>query len=210
MSHRVWVGLIVLALVAGPAAAQPCPDCLEAGAARVAVHLPTGVPLGGYGSVARRAWIPDLLGRHPHAFWFRPSEGARDELAVRALVLQSGSTRVRFSPDGRWLASSGFDECIVWDAKSWQVRRRIADSEKVTAQEVSFYIHSILMRDLEAWAGRAGVPFVDMIHELDQNRDVLVSWVHLSAEGNRMIADRLASEILASPAAREWCTAATQ
>jgi neutral ceramidase len=94
VSRRVWLGLLALALAAGPAAAQPCPDCLEAGAARVAVDLPAGVPLGGYGSVARRALIPDLLGRHPHAFWFRPAEGARDDLAVRALVLQSGSTRV--------------------------------------------------------------------------------------------------------------------
>lgn len=95
MSRRAWLALAVaLVAVAGPAAAQPCPGCLDAGAARVPVAVPPGVPLGGYGSLARRLFLPDVLRRHPHAFWFRPSVGARDELAARALVLQSGQRRV--------------------------------------------------------------------------------------------------------------------
>jgi hypothetical protein len=39
------------------------------------------------------------------------------------------------------------------------------------------------------------VPFVDVVKALDQDRDVLVSWVHLSPRGNRMIADAFAEEI---------------
>ena len=95
MSRRTWLALAVaLVTVASPAAAQPCPDCLEAGAARVPVLVPAGAPLAGYGSLARRLLIPDVLGRHPHAFWFQPSRGARDELAARALVLESGERRI--------------------------------------------------------------------------------------------------------------------
>jgi neutral ceramidase len=99
VSHRacLLVALVVVSLgaLATPVtAARPCPDCLQAGAARVPLELPAGVPLGGYGSVTRRLKLPDVLGRYPHAFWFRPSQGVRDPLAVRALVLEHGGRRL--------------------------------------------------------------------------------------------------------------------
>jgi neutral ceramidase len=67
---------------------------LTAGAASVQVALPDDTPLAGYGGFQRRAWLPDLLGRFPNAFWFRPSTGVHDPFTVRALVLDSGSTRL--------------------------------------------------------------------------------------------------------------------
>jgi hypothetical protein len=92
---RAWRALAVaLVLAAAPAGAQPCRDCLEAGAARVGLPVPAGTPLAGYGALARRLLIPDLLDRYPHAFWFRPSRGERDALAARALVLESGGRRL--------------------------------------------------------------------------------------------------------------------
>jgi len=94
VSRRLWLAVAAFVLAAAPAAAQPCPDCLDAGAARVAIDVPAGTPLAGYGSVARRLLLPDLLGRHPHAFWFEPSRGLRDTLAARALVLESAGHRV--------------------------------------------------------------------------------------------------------------------
>ena len=93
--RRGWLlALLLLVLAARPAAAQPCPDCLQAGAARVALRVPAGTPLAGYGAVARRLLIPDVFGRYPHAFWFKPSLGERDPLAARALVLEAGDARV--------------------------------------------------------------------------------------------------------------------
>ncbi len=71
-----------------------CADCLRAGAARMELAVPPGTPLAGYGDRARRLLVPDILGRHPHAFWFRPNEGALDPLAARALVLESGGQRL--------------------------------------------------------------------------------------------------------------------
>jgi len=82
--------LVVLAAEA-PAA---CPGCLRAGAARIALSIPPGTPLAGYGDFARRLLVPDVLGRVPHAFWFRPNEGTLDPLAVRALVLEGGGQRL--------------------------------------------------------------------------------------------------------------------
>jgi hypothetical protein len=93
--RRGWLlALLLLVLAARPAAAQPCPDCLQAGAARVALRVPAGTPLAGYGAMARRLLIPDVFGRYPHAFWFKPSLGERDPLAARALVLEAGDARV--------------------------------------------------------------------------------------------------------------------
>jgi hypothetical protein len=88
---------VLLLLVARSAAAQPCADCLAAGAARVELRIPAGTPLAGYGSTARRLLLPDVLGRYPHAFWFQPSRGERDPLAVRALVIESSGQRVAWA-----------------------------------------------------------------------------------------------------------------
>ena len=85
--------LSVLAL-AVPEAGAACRDCVSAGAARVELTVPAGTPLAGYGDLARRLLLPDVLGRHPHAFWFRPSEGSRDPLFARALVLDGGGHRL--------------------------------------------------------------------------------------------------------------------
>lgn len=94
------VASLLLLAPPGRAADAACPDCLRAGAARVAMAIPPGTPLGGYGDTARRLAVPDVLGRFPHAFWFRPNTGSLDPLAVRALVLESGGRRLTwFSVD---------------------------------------------------------------------------------------------------------------
>jgi hypothetical protein len=95
--HRRLVRLaaLVVALAAWPAGAlASCTDCLLAGAAAVDITVPAGTPLGGYGSLARRLAFPDVLDRHPHAFWLRPHAGQRDRLRARALVLEAGEGRV--------------------------------------------------------------------------------------------------------------------
>jgi hypothetical protein len=61
-------------------------------------------------------------------------------------------------------------------------------------------VHTKLMTALRAWAPSAGVGFVDVIHELDSRRDLLVNWVHLRGEANRIIAQLLAREIRAGMA----------
>jgi hypothetical protein len=92
------LALAVLSLAPAAPATAACPACVSAGAAQVALSVPAGTPLAGYGDFARRLLPPDVLGRHPHAFWFRPSAGTRDPLAARALVLEGGGGRLT------WLA----------------------------------------------------------------------------------------------------------
>jgi hypothetical protein len=104
---------VAAALLAGAALAsaapRPAATPLLAGAAAVDVLLPAGTPLGGYGGFPRRAFVPDILGRFPYAFWFRPSIGVHDPMRARSLVLETGSTRVA------WLTVDlvGIDPALV-------------------------------------------------------------------------------------------------
>ena len=76
------------------AAAEPCTECVTAGASTATVRLPPGTPLAGYGGMKRRLLFPDLFGRYAHAFWFKPSVGERDPMTVRALVLETPAARL--------------------------------------------------------------------------------------------------------------------
>jgi len=62
----------------------------------------------------RRAWIPDVLGRHPYAFWFNPSTGVHDPPRVRALALESADARVL------WLSLDlvGVDPTLVTELRA--------------------------------------------------------------------------------------------
>jgi len=85
--------LLAVAPAASAAPRRAAPPLL-AGAASVEVDVPAGTPLGGYGGFPRRAFVPDVLGRLPHAFWFAPSTGVHDPVRARGLVLEAGATRV--------------------------------------------------------------------------------------------------------------------
>ena len=61
--------------------------------------------------------VPDVFGRHPHAFWLRPAEDTRDALAARALVLDAGGARLA------WVA---LDLVAVDRALTRAVERRLA------------------------------------------------------------------------------------
>jgi hypothetical protein len=104
---------LLLGAAAGPVAAAP-PGRLLAGATSVTVDLPDDTPLAGYGGFPRRAWLPDLIGRHPDTFWFRPSTGVHDPIKVRALVLEAGGVRLL------WVTVDlvGMDASLVSDLRT--------------------------------------------------------------------------------------------
>ena len=110
MTVRLSAGALLVAAALSPGAAL----ALTAGATSLAVGLPPGVPLAGYGSPPRRAWFPDVLGRHPYAFWFNPSKGIHDPVRVRALALDGGDVRVL------WLSMDviGIDPTLVSELRA--------------------------------------------------------------------------------------------
>lgn len=76
------------------------------------------------------------------------------------------------------------------------VQEKLDNAGAIKARELHLLTHRVLTTDLEQWAVATHVPFVNVQTVLDQDRDVLVSWVHLSPRGNRMLAEALAQEIL--------------
>ena len=76
------------------------------------------------------------------------------------------------------------------------VRDKLNATGVLTAREASFLIHNVMMVDLESRVMQRGIPFVDIIRLLDNDRDRLLSWVHLDPMANREIARAFSGVIL--------------
>jgi lysophospholipase L1-like esterase len=85
---------------------------------------------------------------------------------------------------------------ITYQQEVEMIRQKISSSEQVSQSEFTLLVHAGLMARLKTWISDKDIPFVDAIEALDQDRDVLVSRVHLSPAGNRMIAAAMADAIL--------------
>ena len=85
---------------------------------------------------------------------------------------------------------------VTYRAEMARIEHILQLGEPISGYEFDFLIHAQLMRDLRNWAGKNKLPFVDIISLLDQERQHLVSWVHLDAYANGLVADALADEIL--------------
>ena len=76
------------------------------------------------------------------------------------------------------------------------LKRKLSEQGSLRPKEMYLYIHSVLMANLELWALTNDVHFLDVIAALDQDRDLLSSWVHLNSKGNRVVAEAFAEKIL--------------
>ncbi len=76
------------------------------------------------------------------------------------------------------------------------VREQLAREGEVAEGDVHFLTHAALMGDLRAWAAANDVPLVDVIDALDPSRETIVTWVHLNAAGNRIVARAFTRAIL--------------
>lgn len=78
------------------------------------------------------------------------------------------------------------------------VDRKLRAEGRVDLKELVFLMHAQLMRDLRDWVADSGVSFVDVASAMDAlgERDELISWVHLTAAGNRIVARVLGEAIL--------------
>ena len=81
------------------AAAQETSDdagVLLAGAAIVDVTPEIGVPLAGFSGGKRRLIPFDIWNEYPYAHYFAPSEGVRDPIRAKSLLLERGGRRLVF------------------------------------------------------------------------------------------------------------------
>ena len=65
-----------------------------------------------------------------------------------------------------------------------------------------FLIHGELMDAERQWALANKVPYADVISAMNSDRQDLVTWVHLNAAGNRIVASTLADVILKNLSAK--------
>lgn len=87
-------------------------------------------------------------------------------------------------------------EGITYQNEVDGILRLVEQGIPISGYEFNFLVHARLMEDLESWAKRNSLTFVDVIEALDQDRHHLVSWVHLDAYGNGIIAEAFAKAIL--------------
>jgi hypothetical protein len=82
-------------------------------------------------------------------------------------------------------------------SKEAALLREQLSSTGVLDLEKYFLIHSDLMDAERQWVGANNVPFVDVIGAMDNNRQYLIDWMHLNAQGNRVVATALSNKVIA-------------
>jgi len=93
---------------------------------------------------------------------------------------------------------------ITYDQEATEISHRLAAKEQVTRSEYSLLIHQRLMKEMKTWAVKNNVPFVDVIGALDQDRHLLLSWVHLHPDANRVVAAKFSEPII-----KQFCASNT-
>ena len=140
-----------------------------------------------------RAHSPDVVATHSEAI-------AKDFLGHLSLINEECTKRgILFVVASQQRNSQSVArqtlKGITYQQERAQIDTRLRANQKMTPQELTFLAHAILMDRLKEWARTNHVAYADVIGRLDQDRDVLVSWVHLSARGNQLVAAAFADEI---------------
>jgi len=115
---------------------------------------------------------------------------ACSERDILFVAMSQQATSKTLTRDQLKLTSYAEEETII--------RARLDETGRLSGLELVFLIHCELNRGLKAWAEAYHQPFVDVVALFDElkQRHHLVSWVHMSPHGNRLIAEALADEIL--------------
>jgi hypothetical protein len=85
---------------------------------------------------------------------------------------------------------------VTLASEAADIRRRFEAGEEIHSFEYDLLVHERLMRDAQAWAAERNVTFADVIAALDQERHLLLSWVHLHPDANAVVAETLAAPLL--------------
>jgi lysophospholipase L1-like esterase len=115
---------------------------------------------------------------------------ACDERGILFVPILQQATSKTLTRDELKVTSYAEEEAII--------RGRLEQTGRLSGLELVFLIHCELNRGLKAWAEANAQAFVDVVALFDElkQRHHLVSWVHMSPHGNRLIAEALGDEIL--------------
>jgi lysophospholipase L1-like esterase len=85
---------------------------------------------------------------------------------------------------------------LTYGTEQAELSKKLAAGAGVGALEAYLLIHRELMDAEREWAMTNNIPHADVIAAMDGNLQNLVSWVHLNAAGNRVVASVLSKTIL--------------
>jgi len=85
---------------------------------------------------------------------------------------------------------------LSYEEECAKITEKMRAVGRVFTVEAFLMVHKELMDAQKQWAISNGIPYVDVIGAMDSNRDYLVSWVHLNADGNRVVAEAFSEAIL--------------
>jgi lysophospholipase L1-like esterase len=140
-----------------------------------------------------RAHSPEVVAAHSDAIakdFLSHLSRMKDECEKRGILFVVASQQRNSQSVARQTLKG-----VTYQQERALIEARLRAQEKMTPQELTFLAHAILMDRLGEWARTNHVAYADVIGRLDQDRDVLVSWVHLSARGNQLVAAAFADEI---------------
>jgi lysophospholipase L1-like esterase len=93
-----------------------------------------------------------------------------------------------------WGEKSG----LTYRQKVDSAQRTISAGRRIDSHQTTMIVHSALMSVLDSLAMERGVPVVDYITVADRHPEYFASYVHLTEEGNRALADLLEPVVEAS------------
>lgn len=84
---------------------------------------------------------------------------------------------------------------LTYEEEAEEVRQKLISGGALSADEVTLLIHFSLMKELESIAKEYQAPVVDNIELLDQHPEYYASYVHLTEDGNAVLAKAIADTI---------------
>jgi len=85
---------------------------------------------------------------------------------------------------------------LTYNERVTFVQRRLEEDSFVSGNEVTLLIHYALINTLWKVANEKNIPVVDNISIVDQHSEYLASYVHLTEDGNRALAEALHDAII--------------
>lgn len=90
------------------------------------------------------------------------------------------------------------DKPMSYEKEADLVRQRLGAGERILLKSLQMYLHAELNVHFREWLSTNQISYIDFIKILEDNdaRDQLVSWVHLSASANRLLAESIKERVL--------------
>jgi hypothetical protein len=85
---------------------------------------------------------------------------------------------------------------LTYSSEQAALSEKLAAGRGVHALEARLLIHRELMDAEREWATANRIPYADVIAAMDGHRENLITWVHLTSAGNRLVASALSRTIL--------------